>query len=229
MRYSSFQRFLPRFARDYIFHFEASIESAVSEFALALPDGSRVLDAGAGEGKYANFFRRHHYYGVDLCIGDAQWDYSGVGVLADLGDLPFPNRCFDACVNIVTLEHVNDPMRVLKELARTLKHGSALLLVVPQDWEVHQAPHDFFRFTRYGIRHLLDRAGFTDIEIRPGGGLFRLLSHRLLNALQLFPPLLFLPAALFLVPPALVFPLFDFLDHERNVTLGYICLARKQS
>jgi hypothetical protein len=83
MRYSSLQRLLPRVARDYIFHFEASIERAESEFARALPDGSRVLNAGAGKGKYANYFRRHHYCGVDLCIGDFQWDYSRVGVITN--------------------------------------------------------------------------------------------------------------------------------------------------
>ena len=34
-------------------------------------------------------------------------------------------------------------------------------------------------------------------------------------------------AAIFLVPPALILPLFDPLDQRRNFTLGYICTARK--
>ena len=61
----------------------------------------------------------------------------------------------------------------------------------------------------------------------PAGGFFRLLARRLLNGLQFFPPVLLLPAALFLVPPALVLPLFDFLDRDRNFTLGYICTATR--
>lgn len=228
MRYGALQRFLPRFVRDYLLHFEASIARAVSEFAGRLPDGARVLDAGAGEGKYANSFRRHKYCSVDLAVGDVRWDYSRIDALADLHALPFRDECFDASVSIVTLEHVREPGRVLGELARTLKRGSPLLLVVPQDWEVHQAPHDYFRFTRYGIRYLLENAGFAEIDVRAGGGFFRLLSHRLLNGLQFFPPLLLLPAALFLVPPALVLPLLDFLDRERNFTLGYICTAKRR-
>jgi SAM-dependent methyltransferase len=227
MRYGSLQRLLPRFARDYVLHFEASIQRAVSEFAGALPQNARVLDAGAGEGKYASFFRNQRYCGVDTAVGDAKWDYSGLDAVADLTALPFADECFDACLNVVTLEHVRDPARALKEIARITRRDGQLLLVVPQDWEVHQAPHDYFRFTRYGVRYLLEAAGFTDVDVQPAGGFFRLLSHRLLNGLQFFPPVLVLPAALFLVPPALALPLLDFLDRERNFTLGYICTARR--
>jgi len=226
MRYGALQRFLPLFLRNYVLHFETSIERAVSDFAAALPQGARVLDAGAGEGKYAGFFRAHRYCGLDFALGDAAWDYSDLDVVADLLALPFHDECFDACLNVVTLEHVREPAGVLQEIARTLRCGGRLLLVVPQDWEVHQSPHDYFRFTRHGVRYLLGNAGFTDIEVQPGGGFFRLLARRLLNGLQFFPPVLVIPAALFLVPPALVLPLFDFLDHERNFTLGYICTAR---
>jgi len=57
-----------------------------------------------------------------------------------------------------------------------------LLLAIPQDWEVHQAPHDYFRYTRYGIEHLLRQAGMEPLRIQPAGGYFRLVSRRLLNA-----------------------------------------------
>ena len=53
------------------------------------------------------------------------------------------------------------------------------------------------------------QAGFTEINITLWAAFFRLLSRRLLNALQFFPGPLMLVAAIFLVPPALVLPLFD--------------------
>ena len=226
MRYGALQRLLPRVLRNYVLHFEASIERAVSEFAARLPDHARVLDAGAGEGQYGSHFRNHRYCGVDIGVGDAAWDYSGLNAVADLRALPFHDESFDACLNIVTLEHVREPARALAEMARTLRSDGRLLLIVPQEWEVHQAPHDYFRFTRYGVRLLLEGAGFTEIDIQPAGGFFRLLSRRLFNGLQFFPPVLLPVAALFLVPPALVLPLFDSLDRKRDFTLGYICLAR---
>jgi SAM-dependent methyltransferase len=227
MRYGSLKQLLPVFVRNYVLSFEHSIEQSVAAFAADLPHGARVLDAGAGEGNYAALFPNHRYCGVDLAIGEAKWNYGGLDAIADLVSLPFADECFDGCANIVTLEHVREPALVLTEISRTLKCGGRLLLVVPQDWEVHQAPHDYFRFTRHGVRYLLENAGFTDIDIQTGGGFFRLLSRRLLTALQFFPPIFLLPAALFLVPPALVLPMFDFLDREHSFTLGYICTATK--
>jgi len=36
-----------------------------------------------------------------------------------------------------------------------------------------------------------------------------------------------LVAAVFLVPPALILPLFDHLDRRRSFTLGFLCLGQK--
>jgi SAM-dependent methyltransferase len=210
-------------------HFEAAIEEAVSNFAKASPGGIRVLDAGAGEGDYRHYFAAQRYVGLDLGIGDQAWDYSRLDVLGDLEALPFPDRTFDAAINIVTLEHVLDPARVLCELGRVLAPGGRLLLVAPLQWEEHQQPHDYGRFTRFALGRLLRQAGFIEVLIQPVGGIFRLISRRLLNALQFFPGPLMLVAAIFFAPPALVLPLLDPLDKDRSFTLGYICSARKPS
>ena len=233
MSYSALARRLPRFLRRHVLHFEGVIEDAVARFAGELPRDARVLDAGAGEGQYAHLFREHRYCGVDLGVGDAAWNYRRLDAVADLTALPFRNGCFAACLNIVTLEHVREPGCALREMARTLAPGGVLLLVAPHEWEVHQAPHDYFRYTRHGLEYLLGAAGMADIRIDPVGGYFRLLSRRLLNGLQFFTGgwrwIIFLPAAIFLAPPALLLPFLDGLDRERNFTLGYICTARKSS
>lgn len=224
---------LPRFLKNHVLHFEAAIEDSVARFAKNLPFGARVLDAGAGEGRYASFFDNRRYVAVDLAVGDANWNYKNLDVIADLSALPFASACFDAAVNLVTLEHLRDPAGALREIARALHPGAPLLLVAPHEWEVHQSPHDYFRYTRHGLAHLLEQAGFDAIEIEPVGGYFRLLSRRLLNGLQFFSGgprwILFLPAAGALIPPAMILPFFDFLDRDRNFTLGYICTAKRLS
>jgi SAM-dependent methyltransferase len=223
---------LPRPLRRHILHFEVEIADAVAAFAAALPEGARMLDAGAGEGQYAHYFKRQRYYGVDLAVGDAAWDYGKLDVLADLTALPFRAGAFHAAINVVTLEHLREPGRALTEIARTLEPGGRLLLAAPHEWEVHQAPHDYFRYTRYGLQYLLEQAGFEAIDIRAAGGYFRLVARRVLNGLQFFTGgvrwLGFLPAAILLVPPALILPFLDALDRERNFTAGYICTARKR-
>jgi SAM-dependent methyltransferase len=232
MRYSGLAYRLPPPLRRHILHFEAEIEDAVAAFARALPAGARVLDAGAGEGRYARHFAGRRYIGVDLTVGDPGWDYSRLDAIADLTALPFADAAFDAALHIVTIEHLREPARALAEIARALKPGGRLLVAAPHEWEVHQAPHDYFRFTRYGMAHLLEKAGFEAVEVRAAGGYFRLLSRRLLNGLQFFSGglrwLWFVPAAALLVPPALILPLLDFLDRDRNFTLGYICMAARR-
>jgi SAM-dependent methyltransferase len=220
-------RSMPASLQRHVLHFEASIENAVRSFASSLSPGATVLDAGAGEGQYAGLFAGHRYIGVDLGIGDTDWSYRNLDAIADLAALPFATKTFDACINVVTLEHVPEPAAALAELFRALKPGGRLLLITPHEWEEHQQPHDYFRYTRYGLEYLLSRCGFIDISITPVGGFFRLLSRRLLNGVQFFPGPLALLAAIALAPPALVLPLLDGLDRRRNFTLGHICTARK--
>ena len=218
---------MPVALRDYVMHFEAVIERSVIGFAEALPGRARVLDAGAGEGQYASHFTRQRYVGVDLGVGDTAWNYAGLDAVADLLALPFADDTFDAALNVVTLEHVKEPARVIEELQRVLRPGGRLLIVVPHEWEQHQTPHDYFRYTRYGMRYLLERAGFGSIVIEPVGGYFRLISRRLLNGLQFFPLPAMVLVALVVAPLALVAPLFDRLDRDKNFTLGFVCEARK--
>lgn len=227
MSYEHLRKHLPPFLDRYLWHFETAIEDHVKQLAAVLPAGARLLDAGAGEARYKHHFPKTRYIGVDLAVGDTQWDYSGIDALADLTALPFADNTFDATLNIVTLEHVREPAAVLREIGRTLKPGGKLLLIVPQDWEVHQAPHDYFRYTRYGIRHLLEGSGFGNIQVEAGGGYFRLMGRRMLNGIGFFRGIWMLPAAIFFAPAGLLFPLFDGLDKNRNFTLGYLCWAQK--
>lgn len=214
-----------------VLHFECAIEDAVRDFAAACPAGARVLDAGAGEGRYRAAFAHCRYTGVDLGVGDARWNYRGLDAVCDLAALPFADAAFDAAIQIVTLEHLADPAAALREMARAMRPGAPLLLVAPFEWEVHQAPHDYFRYTRYGLDRLLRGAGFEVREIRAVGGFGRLLSRRLMNGVRLsmrgwgwvaFPLL-----ALLFGPLALAAPLLDGLDPRRTFTLGYLCRGRR--
>lgn len=231
MSYTAAAGRLPVFLRRHILHFEAAIDDALASFAREIAAGARVLDAGSGEGRHARLFPQALYFGVDLAVGDPEWNYRGLDAVADLAALPFRDGAFAACINIVTLEHVREPKTVVCELARTLASGGRLLMIVPHEWEVHQAPHDYFRYTRHGAAYLLEQAGFAKMEICPVGGYFRLLSRRMLNGLRFFTGgarwIGFIPAALLLGLPALALPLLDFLDRDRNFTLGYICRAEK--
>ncbi|HYM09883.1 MAG TPA: class I SAM-dependent methyltransferase [Bryobacterales bacterium] len=222
---------LPAWLHRRLLRFEAAIDDEVRRFARSLPPGARVLDAGAGEADDARYFSHCRYTGVDLGVGDAAWDYSQLDAVADLERLPFRDAAFAAAVNIVVLEHTKDPARVLAEIARVLAPGAPFLLIAPQEWGVHQAPHDYFRYTRHGLEWLLTQAGFGDLRIEPAGGFFTLLGRRLLDAVLYFQGgwrwLLFPFAAVLAGSAGLALPALDFLDRHKDTTLGYICLAKK--
>jgi ubiquinone/menaquinone biosynthesis C-methylase UbiE len=86
--------------------------------------------------------------------------------------LPFRSHSFDTALCFQVLEHVEEPSLLLDEALRILKPGGGLILTAPHIWNEHEMPHDYFRFTRYGLRHLLEKAGFQVIEIRPMAGYF---------------------------------------------------------
>lgn len=226
-RVPSVLRFMPESLQRFVLHFEASIEDAVRGFAGSLHPAARILDAGAGECQYAPLLKEQRYTAVDLGVGDNSWSYRQLDAISDLQDLPFRENTFDGCLNIVTLEHVRQPGRVLCEIGRVLKRGGRLLLVTPLEWEEHQTPHDYFRFTRYGVTLLLESAGFHVERIQPVGGFFRLLARRVLVAPQFFRAPLG-PILLLLVAPfGLIISVLDRFDRERAFTLGHICIARK--
>lgn len=225
MTYERARRILPTWLIRHIYHFETMIEDKVTVFAGGLAVGARVLDAGAGESRHAAAFARQRYTGVDLAIGDGSWDYRRLDAMANLERLPFATQCFDAALMIVTIEHLKRPGDALAEIARVLKPGARFLIVAPHQWEVHQAPHDYFRFTRHGLEFLLGETGFNISELEPAGGLFRLLARRLLAATTLLPLWLRPAGLLFFGVPALILPCLDGLDATRSYTLGYSCIA----
>lgn len=223
---------LPRFLLRALDPFESRTADALAEFAAALPGNSRVLDAGAGESRYAPLFRGHRYLAVDSAVGDLAWDYSKLDLLGDLEQLPLAGGSFDAALSVVVLEHTREPLRVLRETARVLRPGGRLLLVVPQEWEVHQAPHDYFRYTRHGLEYLLGCAGFRIRRLEPVGGFFWLMARRSVNLLAFFQgglkwALFVLLAPLFGLLFPVLFYFADRFDHRRDFTLGYICEAER--
>lgn len=227
MTYERAKQTLPGWLVRHVYHFEAMIEAGVERFAAGLADGARVLDAGAGESRHAPAFHRQSYVAVDLAIGDAAWNYRRLDSIADLERLPFQDACFDAALLIVTIEHLKEPAAVLAELARVMRRGARILVVAPHQWEVHQAPHDYFRYTRHGLEYLFAKTGFRVVELEPAGGLFRLLSRRLLAAVTLAPAWLKPLALIAFAPAALALPWLDGWDARRDFTLGYSCTAEK--
>ena len=129
-----------------------------------------VYDLGCGSKPYENIILSfaEKYIGVDW--GNTFHAHK-MDVLADLNeDLPIESQVADTVVSFQVIEHLSDPQNFLKEAYRILKPEGRILLTVPFQWHVHEAPYDYYRFTSYGLRHLFLQTGFGSIEVQPNGG-----------------------------------------------------------
>lgn len=151
-------------------------DSRIPELRAALesrPAGRRaVIDVGGGKGRWRSLLGEPaDFTSVDV-IDPARLPVSpGVTYVQSRSEtLPFRDGSFDVALSMQVIEHIAEPARNLAETARVLADGGLLLLATAQAWRTHGAPHDYFRFTRYGLDRLLDAAGF-DVEARhPLGG-----------------------------------------------------------
>lgn len=166
-----------------------AVREFVSETAASIKPKSRILDAGAGQCTYKPFFKHCDYVAVDTGVGDSTWDYSHLDIVAPLDRLPVADASFDAILCTEVLEHLDRPEESLRELCRVLRPEGRLFLSVPFFHHEHQVPYDFFRYTSYGLKTLLQRAGFREdsIIVRPVGGIFKRWSYELTCLFELFP------------------------------------------
>ena len=223
---------LPEFLKRRIHPVDYGIRDFVCSVGLG-PERRVIVDAGAGEVRFSEYFSGHVFVAMDSRVGDSKWDYSKIDVCADLCRIPVASGKVDLVISTQVLEHVPNPGQVLLEIARILRPGGRLLLTAPQGWHEHQQPHDYFRFTRYALRNLIEEAGFREVEIQPLGGYFHYLGHRLtyipkilfasragLSRILLFPiEILSLGLFCFLFPILCYY--LDSLDRKKEFTLVY--------
>ena len=119
----------------------------LDRFITAHASEGLTLDIGAQTGPYAACFPRR--VALDLRARP------GIGLVADARALALADASFDVVLCTEVLEHIPEPQRAIDEMYRVLRPGGTLLLTTRFLFPIHDAPHDYFRFTKYGLRHLM--------------------------------------------------------------------------
>ena len=165
-RYILAQQYTPGFSGIWVNPFYLARRGLLEEINKMAPKmKGRLLDIGCGRKPYRNLFRVDEYLGLEIDSPENRANKS-----ADFfynGELfPFENEIFDGAICNQVLEHVFTPDRFLGEIHRVLKPGGKLLLTVPFVWDEHEQPHDYARYTSFGLRSLLEKNGFEMLEHR---------------------------------------------------------------
>jgi SAM-dependent methyltransferase len=132
----------------------------------------KTLDAGAGDyGRY-----HHHFKNAEIVTMDVS-PSAGVQVVASMDNMPFDDESFDSVLSTYVLEHVEFPEQCAKEMYRVLRKGGYVLLSAPQIHSLHEEPHDYYRYTCYGLKSIFERAGFTVVHYEQVGGFYTVITH----------------------------------------------------
>lgn len=128
-----------------------------------------LLDVGCGEKPFFSYRPSAivEWIGLDT-PGNPHAELHG---FADA--IPATDASFDTVICTQVMEHVADPSKALAEIFRVMTPGGHLLITAPQFWPVHEAPYDFYRYTPYGLKHLLENAGFEIVDHVVNGSGFR--------------------------------------------------------
>jgi SAM-dependent methyltransferase len=128
----------------------------------------RLLDVGCGRKQYEDYFDIDEYIGIELLSSHSRrWM---IDVYADGFHIPFRSQSFDTALCTQVLEHVPEPSELLAEINRVLKPGGLLILTAPHTSFLHEEPHDYYRFTKYGLHYLFETNQFEVKYIRSQGG-----------------------------------------------------------
>ncbi|BBX96077.1 class I SAM-dependent methyltransferase [Mycobacterium lacus] len=186
----------------------------------------RVLDAGAGIAPYRKHFEHVTYETADF--GEVDKEYSHLDYVCRLEELPMADETYDLVLCSQVLEHIPDPLPVLREIRRVLKPGGQAWLSAPLCYEEHEVPYDFYRYTQFAWRHMAAEAGFTVESLEWLEGYYGTISYQLMMASNNL-PMIWLPVQLVFFVLSLV---FGFLDTRFKITgmgmpKNYRCVLRR--
>lgn len=165
----------------------------VQSKAYTVSPASRVLDVGAGTCLYRPLFshcdyKTHDfkkYEGAEKHGGTSK--YGQIDYVSEILAIPAPDHSFDVILCTEVLEHVPEPIKVLREISRLLKPGGRAFITAPLGSGLHQLPFHFYGgYTPEWYKRFCKEAGMEAIEVTPNGGFFKHLAQECARAASIY-------------------------------------------
>jgi len=134
-----------------------------------IKSGDRVLDIGCGRGKFLDICKKKNIkaIGVDKekCSVDFCRQYGLEAMMANVYKLPFSNNSFSFIICQSVVEHLNQPLKGLREIKRILKKGGVFIVSVPTpEGSFWDDPTHIRPYTSKSIISLLEMVGFKNVQ-----------------------------------------------------------------
>ena len=130
-----------------------------------IPRGAKVLNVGSGGevGRILDKYSVKNGYSVISFDIDTE---RGSDIVGDIATYDFGNEKFDYVIMSEVLEHVCEPQMAIRNILNILNNDGCLIITVPFIFPIHESPHDYYRYTLYGLRYLLRNFSRVKIEAR---------------------------------------------------------------
>lgn len=152
-----------------------------------IPEGSIILDAGAGECQFKKFCSHLKYISQDFAqysgegtigLQTGTWDNTKLDIVSDITTIPLDNYSVDAIMCTEVLEHIPNPIAAIKEFSRIIKPGGYLLMTAPFASLTHFAPYHFASgLSRFFYEYHLKENGFDIEELEFNGNFFEYIAQ----------------------------------------------------
>jgi len=190
----------------------------------------RLIDIGCATKPYAELLAPYVSEHVGVDHAGTRHARDAIDLSGDAYDIPARDGSFDSAVCTAVLEHLEEPELALRECHRVLAPGGVAIYSVPFIWHLHEEPRDFYRFSKYGLRHLFEKIGFEILELTPLSGFWITFGQLLCYKLQRFHrgAMRWIPVipALTLLIQGLAYAA-DRVDRAEAWTWMYLVVARK--
>lgn len=191
----------------------------------------RLIDIGCGTKSYKDLLAPYVTEHIGVDHQETLHDKSNIDRFGTAYNLPAEDEEFDCALCTAVLEHLEEPEQALRECRRVLKQGGVAIYSVPFIWHLHEEPRDFYRFSKYGLKYLFEKAGFEITEINALSGFWVTFGQLLVYNIYRFHrwPLRYIPIipVIGLIIQGLSY-LLDRIDKSEQWTWMYMAVARKK-
>lgn len=131
---------------------------SAKKFLREYPRAGKTLNLGSGPRVYSGY----DVINIDI------YEYPGVSLVADVCEVPLPDRSISRIVSDNVLEHVKTPQLAVGEMYRLLESGGLAYISTPFMYPFHSSPSDYQRWTKLGLLELFREFEVVSIGVRAG-------------------------------------------------------------